>query len=1275
VKSAPQDKQAVNCLGFFLRGAAAPATAGDGFLIDNVEVSAPLPVTNVTQGTSFGTIQAAIDAANPGDMIELAAGIYSEAPVNVNKAVTIEGPNDGLAGVDPGRGSEATLLNTPLTFTAAAVLDGVEIHQTDNTSDAVLVQAAATVRNSVIRRDGVDAGQSVRGITTAVGTTGFTISGNLISGDDSGGFFSGHKTWNSGIYVNGGSGTFSGNTIENCRTAINLDDFNAGLALNGNVFRTSGTYLAFGGVTPTAGQYSLGSNEFFIDWSDPVTNWLPSAMFNNSNVDPGFRLDVTSSTFGGTATAVLSDVQKFNIEARNFHRGRSGRKGVVDFVANEQVVMPGTTIASAITAAGAGDTVRVGPGSFAESVTVGKDLTLLGAKHGQPYGAPSRGADETELAGGIRVAAPGVIVDGFTITDIHSAANPGGVFVAADGVEVRNNIVSGLTTVGHSGVVTVVGINDLTAIGNSLSDGYRGMFLNPGSGHVISGNEFRNNSAVGIGSDGQSDLEISGNVFADNGLEGFGASAVGTGVVVTQNNFTGNTAAVAHYGGATIDATLNYWGGDGSIGASGPFAPNNVVGGSSPGLVDFSPWYADAARTIEVSLLDDVVIEDGETVVETILFIPPGQTVTVEEGGTLQVDQIEVAPGGELLVEGGELVIGPGSTISGSFLIFNSFGSLNINGDTTFTIGQSLALISDIHVAAGATVTVNGGGELIFDGCVVDSQTPGSTYDIEVEDDGLLTIARCVVSDAVIDIDSDASMVGPNLRSRVYDSRFTDSDIEASADAFVYHNLFDAATDAASDTDGTAAFDPIDGWGNVTSAGDLENPYFLAFAPSPEPGRTLDADGNLFVQSGDDVVMELEVGDLSPNTIIAAEALLGYNADLLGVAAVSDAVAAASGWQVIENSGSTSGALGLADSALGLDFVGPGDDGISGPATIGSVTYEALDEGVTLGFFRVQTDGQFNPDGSFVKDTRLTASSGGIPSFLTAFTSNTGEVVIDDQAPVISVASATATQEQASFGPIDVFDPAERVFRTADPVVFTFAATDAGLAGLDADDAINDLALTADNGTTLLDDADYAVTAVESLGVVTYTVTMAIPATATTGTYAVEATVLDRSGNLSATASLGSFIIANEVAVAVELEGFTGATRDVTFVATDGGGAVLATYPDVTLSFTGGVASVNLPDVPGATAALSAKTAWHLRSKVAVTLDGVGLGSADLTGADELPAGDLTGDNVVNTLDYGVLRFHWTTADPTADIDGDGTVAVGDYLLMRGNFYTAGEQP
>jgi hypothetical protein len=920
-------------------------------------------------------------------------------------------------------------------------------------------------------------------------------------------------------------------------------------------------------------------------------------------------------------------------------------------------VVSGGSIQTAVNAALAGGTVTVGAGTYAEALNITKNLTLTGAASGTTFiNAPAtvptfvRNLESPRIL--VAVESATVTISGFTIDGLKRA----GIDEAYWGVNfwnssgtLQNCTVKGFMHDTTDKSITKYGVHVNQTTAGSLTQTV-----------TISNNDV-NTNGTGISLDG--------------------TITTMTGITAHNNKFSGNIVyGIRNSKALDVDATSNYWGH-----ASGPGGAGTGTGNAASTYVNFSPWWTLVGLTTPDATDRTVAADTTIANVQTYdaFIVPAGNTVTVGPTGTLAANDLDLASGATLIVNGGVLALGEGSTISGTFTIFNNFGSWDINGNTTFEVNQSLSLITDIHIASGKTVTVTGGGELILDGCVIDSQTPGTPYNITAATTGLLTIARCVVTDANIDINT---TVAGNRKSRVYDNRFTTSDIEASAAAMVYHNLFDATTNTAKNTDVTVAFAAIDGWANVTNADYLQNKFTLDFDASGATGRTLDASHNLFVQSGDAVVMTMDVAVLGENNITAAEALLGYNSTMLTLPGSPLKVSPETGWEVFEETQPTGrGAYGLVDSSLGMLLAG----GNNTAGTIAHVDFTAgSTQGRTVGFFRVQTDGAFNPDGTLVKDTRLTGPQNTGYPLVSAFTANTGELVIDNQAPTILESSANATQVQVnSTDPVDVLDatpatPPGYVFRNEDgstgvgkPVIMTFTATDAGDAGLDAPDATADLVLlTATNGTTSL---AYTVTAIGTT-TVTYTVTFTVPLTATNGIYNVSAQVRDRSGNVSALANLGSFQIANEVLAAVQLQGFDATSRVVTFAAT--GGTLKTWTKTVTLTpgGSGAAGSVPLEDVPAGTTAISAKTAWNLRSKLNVTwLSNTSVGAVALTGTDMLPGGDLNGDNVANTRDYAVLRYYWglntSEALTAADIDGNGQVTTDDYDMLNFNFYAIGD--
>lgn len=63
-------------------------------------------VENLNTSNTYTTIQAAVDDASPGDVLEASAGAYKENVV-IDKSLTLKGANTGIAGTDVSRGAES----------------------------------------------------------------------------------------------------------------------------------------------------------------------------------------------------------------------------------------------------------------------------------------------------------------------------------------------------------------------------------------------------------------------------------------------------------------------------------------------------------------------------------------------------------------------------------------------------------------------------------------------------------------------------------------------------------------------------------------------------------------------------------------------------------------------------------------------------------------------------------------------------------------------------------------------------------------------------------------------------------------------------------------------------------------------------------------------------------------------------------------------------------------------------------------------------------------
>ena len=334
-----------------------------------------------SQELPFLTLSKALNVALNGDTIYVSAGEYNSFPA-ITKSVIIKGPNDGISGSNAGRLGEAVfkdIVSTSITGNDVT-MDGLKFLQTGNTLELFIMQSQrVTIQNCIFERNAVTAGQTARAIVSSNDAENYLIKNNLFTGSIEGGLFGEHKTWNNGLFLNNNqrkTGTVEGNTFKNLRSAINLDDDNSLVTLKNNNLLNCGTYFTYGGtIPPTQGAITLGN---IFDMNNSNT------LINNSNVNALFKTSISINKFKigdvSLSSSELSLEQKFLIESKLYHKGRSSKNGIVYFKDNEQFVISGLTkLTSALNFAPAsGETIYLSAGTYTEDVLINKQVIISG---------------------------------------------------------------------------------------------------------------------------------------------------------------------------------------------------------------------------------------------------------------------------------------------------------------------------------------------------------------------------------------------------------------------------------------------------------------------------------------------------------------------------------------------------------------------------------------------------------------------------------------------------------------------------------------------------------------------------------------------------------------------------------------------------------------------------------------------------------------------------------------------------------------------------------
>ena len=176
---------------------------------------------------SYATIQAAVDAASDGYTVWAGAGTYNEN-VTVNKDITIDGPNMGIAG-NGARGAEAVINGLVSIVADGVTLDGLKITGAPLFGQDVTAIFAnndnATLTNLIL--DGPSNGYGIQ-TTYNGGVTGLVLSNSLVT------------EWGAGTYFNPTTQfTATGNSFTGNGNDLLGDGWAAGSFIDNNSFANS----------------------------------------------------------------------------------------------------------------------------------------------------------------------------------------------------------------------------------------------------------------------------------------------------------------------------------------------------------------------------------------------------------------------------------------------------------------------------------------------------------------------------------------------------------------------------------------------------------------------------------------------------------------------------------------------------------------------------------------------------------------------------------------------------------------------------------------------------------------------------------------------------------------------------------------------------------------------------------------------------------------------------------------------------------------------------
>jgi hypothetical protein len=366
------------------------------------------------------------------------------------------------------------------------------------------------------------------------------------------------------------------------------------------------------------------------------------------------------------------------------------------------------SIQFAVDQSGAGDLIRVDPGSYSEDVNVSESVEIAALTASNP----------PIIQGGFQLSANDITL---RLLDIRGgaesfASETSGVYVigGTSGHLVIDSLITGTGEPSSRGILVGIGVSDISVVDNVIDNWVTGIYINPTTAAdiLIDGNTISNNFA-GVGGDHYSGVTISNNELVDN-TEGIGyfydennpPGGTPSGPILVGNDFSGNETPVQAHGDADLDAE--------QIADDNTFDQPVVLVIPSGSLFHTIQPALDAAS-------------DGDTVV-----VPAGELFDLDEGEPLEFNNSGVTlttdPGDPATIRYGHTDFFPVIEI---FAVNAVIENLNIIRDNSGNAAQGIAVRQ-----SGATiqnVNISGSNNANIAAITIDHGLPGEGYSSEVD--------------------------------------------------------------------------------------------------------------------------------------------------------------------------------------------------------------------------------------------------------------------------------------------------------------------------------------------------------------------------------------------------------------------------------------------------------------------------------------------------------------------------------------------------------------